>query len=87
MGIETQKRSSGKVFNESRQQQLPKLEWLKNYQGKLHEWAETVCKLHPDRANCFVRTGLLAKAIKTLEKQFQEQRPEAKICSAYKTKK
>ena len=31
---------SGKQFNEAEQQQLPKLGWLKSYQGKFQEWDE-----------------------------------------------
>ena len=85
-GIETLKIvASGKVFNEAEQQQLPKLEWLKNYQGKLQEWGEvlqvaTLTELAV-RQDSITREGYL-----TLERQFQEQRPELKYASAIKLK-
>ena len=81
-GIETLKiLSSGKNFNETEQPQLPKLEWLKNYQGKLPEWDEllqvTFLTEQSVRLEGFTREGY-----QILERQFQEQHPELKYAPA-----
>lgn len=81
-GIETLKiLSSGKNFNETEQPQLPKLEWLKNYQGKLPGWDEllqvTFLTEQSVRLEGFTREGY-----QILERQFQEQHPELKYAPA-----
>ena len=81
-GVETLKiLSSGKNFNETEQPQLPKLEWLKNYQGKLPEWDEllqvTFLTEQSVRLEGFTREGY-----QILERQFQEQHPELKYAPA-----
>ena len=85
-GIETLKIvGSGKVFNEAEQQQLPKLEWLKNYQGKLQEWGELL-QVATLTEQTVRQDGITREGYQTLERQFQEQRPELKYASAIKLK-
>ncbi|HEY5141683.1 MAG TPA: hypothetical protein VIJ25_20545 [Methylococcales bacterium] len=85
-GIETLKIvASGKVFNEAEQQQLPKLDWLKNYQGKLQEWGE-VLQVATLTELAVRQEGMTREGYLTLERQFLEQRPELNYASAIKLK-
>ena len=85
-GIETLKIvASGKVFNEAEQQQLPKLDWLKNYQGKLQEWGE-VLQVATLTELAVRQEGITREGYLTLERQFLEQRPELNYASAIKLK-
>ena len=85
-GIETLKiLASGKNFNEAEQPQLSKLEWLKNYQGKLHEWGELL-QVATLTEQTVRQDGITREGYQTLERQFQEQRPELNYAPAIKLK-
>ena len=85
-GIETLKIvGSSKGFNEAEQQQLPKLEWLKNYQDKFQEWDE-VLQVAILTEQSIRQEGITREGYHALERQFQEQRPELKYAAAIKLK-
>lgn len=85
-GIETLKiLDSGKQFNEAEQQQLPKLGWLKNYQGKFQELDE-VMQVANLTEQSVRQEGVTRDGYQTLERQFQEQQPELKYAPALKLK-
>jgi hypothetical protein len=76
---------SGKEFSEAEQQQLPKLGWLKNYQGKFQEWDE-VMQVANLTEQSVRQEGVTREGYQTLERQFQEQQPELKYAPAIKLK-
>jgi hypothetical protein len=85
-GIETLKiLSSDKKFNEAEQPQLPKLEWLKNYQDKLQEWDELMQVAILTEQSVRLE-GITREGYQTLERQFQEQQPELNYAPAIKLK-
>ena len=85
-GIETLKIvASGKHFNAAEQHQLPKLEWLKNYQDKFQEWDE-VLQVAILTEQSVRQDGITREGYQTLERQFQEQRPELNYAPAIKLK-
>ena len=85
-GIETLKiLASSKNFNEAEQHQLPKLEWLKNYQDKFQEWDE-VLQVAILTEQSVRQEGITREGYQTLERQFQEQRPELNYAPAIKLK-
>ena len=85
-GIETLKiLASGKHFNAAEQHQLPKLEWLKNYQDKFQEWDE-VLQVAILTEQSVRQDGITREGYQTLERQFQEQRPELNYAPAIKLK-
>jgi hypothetical protein len=85
-GIETLKiLASGKNFNEAEQHQLPKLEWLKNYQDKFQEWDE-VLQVAILTEQSVRQEGITREGYQTLERQFQEQRPELNYAPAIELK-
>ena len=73
--------SSDKNFNEAEQPQLPKLEWLKNYQGKLSEWDELLQVTFLTEQSVRLE-GITREGYQLLERQFQEQQPELKYAPA-----
>ena len=77
--------ASGKNFNEAEQHQLPKLEWLKNYQDKFQEWDE-VLQVAILTEQSVRQEGITREGYQTLERQFQEQRPELNYAPAIELK-
>lgn len=75
-GIDTLKiLSNSNNFNKAEQTQLPKLEWLKNYQGKLQEWDELLQVTFLTEQSVRLE-GITREGYQLLERQFQEQQPE-----------
>ena len=74
-----------KNFNEAEQHQLPKLEWLKNYQDKFQEWDE-VLQVAILTEQSVRQEGITREGYQTLERQFQEQRPELNYAPAIELK-